>query len=118
MTKINKTKAVTIDELVKEIEFLSQSYKDLFNECKSLTKSDKVNKLGRKQQVLFALQDGPKNISQIVKYICSKYDKIDSRNVSSQICYLKNDGYNIIKLNGINHLITDTYTLEDAVKSK
>lgn len=116
--KNQEVKSITVNDLQQELEFMTQSYKDLYSEYKSLTKSTKSNKLGRKQQVLYALQHGPKNISQIVKYICEKYDKIDSRNVSSQICYLKHDDYNIIKLNGINHLITDNYTIEDAIKNK
>jgi len=62
----------------------------LFVESKLNVKAAKVVLPGRKQQVLEILQQGPVTIGAIATRL-----GISSRNVSSQLSYLRTDGYDI-----------------------
>lgn len=54
------------------------------------------SKNGRKEQVLNAILDGPKSLTDIIEFIGD--DSMDTRNVSSQLTYLKKDGIQLMQL--------------------
>jgi biotin operon repressor len=79
----NELSSMTKEQLIK----LVQQLKD---ELHSLKTSSSNLKYDRKKQVLEIIQKGPQTISEISKII-----GISNANVSSQLSYLRKDGYKI-----------------------
>ena len=81
-------KNFTKEELMAIVEELEESL--CYVETKLVSKK-KLNTIGRKQEVLKILQKGAVSISAISSRL-----GISSKNVSSQLTYLRKDGYNIM----------------------
>jgi len=86
-------KKMTKEELmtkVKELEEYANDVEEVLACLEERLSNHKKIKPGRKQQVLDILKQGPIHVGAIAKRL-----GISSRNVSSQLSYLRKDGYDI-----------------------
>ena len=86
MSEIQKVNEAEVDELRSMVESLIEENETLKKQLESIK-----NGAGRKQQVLDLLnENGKMSITQIAEAL-----SISTKNVSSQLTYLRSDGYSI-----------------------
>jgi biotin operon repressor len=83
------------EEMLKRIEELEKE-----NEMLKV-KAAKGRSFGKKYMVLEVLSEGPKSILEIGEAL-----DVSSKNVSSQLCYLKKEGFGIITDEGGRKVVT------------